>query len=40
LFATKLISSETSKAERWSDGDHSSIRDSLAYSFFGLSERA
>jgi hypothetical protein len=40
LFATKPFSSETSKAERRSGANHGSIGDSLAYSFFGLSERA
>src|SRR5712675_2684538 len=39
LFATKPVSSETSKAERRSVGDHSSIR-VVAHSFFWLSERA
>ena len=35
LFATKPISSETCKAERWSGGDHSSIRDSWPIAFSG-----
>ena len=35
LFATKPISSETSKAERWSHGDHSSIWDSWPIAFSG-----
>ena len=35
LFATKLVSSETSKAERRSVGDHSSIRDSWPIAFSG-----
>jgi hypothetical protein len=34
-FATKPISSETSKAERWSGGDHGSIRDSWPIAFSG-----
>jgi hypothetical protein len=35
FFATKPISSETSKAERRSSGDHSSIRDSWPIAFSG-----
>src|SRR6266853_3069401 len=35
LFATKPVSSETSKAERRSVGDHSSIRDSWPIAFSG-----
>ena len=39
-LATKPVSSETCKAERRSYGDHGSIWDSWAHSFFWLSERA
>src|SRR5712671_7947651 len=35
LFATKLVCSETSKAEPRSSGDHSSIRDSWPIAFSG-----
>ena len=35
LFATKPVSSETSKAERRSSGDHGSIRDSWPIAFSG-----
>jgi len=35
LFATKPVSSETSKAERWSSGDHGSIWDSWPIAFSG-----
>ena len=35
LFATKPVSSETSKAERWSDANHGSIGDSWPIAFSG-----
>jgi hypothetical protein len=35
LFATKPVSSETSKAEQWSSGDHGSIWDSWPIAFSG-----
>jgi hypothetical protein len=35
LFATKPISSETSKAERWSGANHGSIGDSWPIAFSG-----
>jgi hypothetical protein len=35
FFATKPVSSETNKAERWSSGDHSSIGDSWPIAFSG-----
>jgi len=35
LFATKPVSSETSKAERWSSGNHGSLWDSWPIAFSG-----
>src|SRR5229473_7889111 len=35
LFATKPVSSETSKAERWSGANHGSIGDSWPIAFSG-----
>ena len=35
FFATKPVSSETSKAERWSGANHGSIRDSWPIAFSG-----
>jgi len=40
LFATKPVSSETGKAERRSNGDHSSIWDSWPTAFSGKVPRA